>query len=1288
MQWPRLAYVITILAALALLLASCETQPATGGSMAVTLASISDPNTAFASTNNPCYLGPFDAGSGGDLQVGDTLIFAVLSTNGINIAAVDFPPGLTRIAAEADLSGGRTLYLYTKVVTASDSLTGYWTFRTSDGTGSLQCYAAYARAAGGVAVTTTDNVTTGTAHTLGAFNQTAGDVLLAVYDSETVSPGTPTGMTRLWGGSHYGFYYQQPSSDGTFTVDYTSGSSGAVRFTALHLREKTSVTALLYTAGPDGKIAQLDATSGAINWTKTIFGSGDQGLRVATGADGRVAFGTDTGNVGVLDSSGNVIWTQTAIMGAAQAIGVVVMSDNSVLALPGSGSSPDAATARLLDATDGHQLDSWLSPDGSNFGAIGMDPTGAFVIVGDSLGAVYRLNITAGSISQAWAITLPGYDWVTDIRITADGAFVLGYDGQHVYKIDPATGSITWTYDHNASTGSSTLLSRMVVLSDGIIRIAQADGAWYSVNPDGSAGTSFGTLISGYANTPAGAGHYGEFDGIYGATIDANDTMYWAAEPDDSGTPAGAVRSLSNGAIDWTTIAFPPGNTVVSGTYPDAPHGLAIVSPTAPTTSLPALDSPVRVDLSEDLTGRFSDVGIQLDYLPNHDIAKNIGEQITIGDQITPTDPLYTFWIKTKSWRGGLVNYSGETVLGRLDDLEPPTLAQTGPFTARQALTKMLDHFQSAAGGWLTYAALPELLVPTAVGPYAPTIKALVLKQADPNDPTAKRTAALEWLQQYLGLFEGYVLRANQAGELQIVPPAWARAGNSAYFGTYDTPTPITSAAGYTQSWPWSGTQAQLDLQLVGDGDRYSVTYHAETVTAGTPHTFHMTLTGDAYAITWEITGGELKLTITPDDPGVTKDYNLSGVATNPTPSSGVAKTIPTAAIKMGESSELDVDYVANICEVNSQGQDYVAGFEAWSPAYLDYNPKPIYPAGMGGYTGTAVQWTDSATRTTWLPDPGTGYGREKIDTAWKLADPATIIEAGTPITLTLGFDAYWSAQPTDYIGNCIPTIQQIPPEAYPGTVAFEITDADGVTTTEGGGLPHTLADITLPADGREITVHMYSIRAYVSYGKAEQILKISFDSTTGEIRIRTVKSVLAQAGGGRGLCAPSPWFLAPRWTLNATATAFTTAAESVTGIWGETDQLGELAGLAESQTTYGKRKLTLDAGPFHLDQATCLAIAEATVRARYQPVRVYTFDQARAYPLRPDDGNSLVQIGTTSIRGTVIARDYQEAHTPQSSASSAPFKIRAVETLPELAQALAEDRLDIAALDQGVFTE
>ena len=745
------------------------------------------------------------------------------------------------------------------------------------------------------------------------------------------------------------------------------------------------------------------------------------------------------------------------------------------------------------------------------------------------------------------------------------------------------------------------------------------------------------------------------------------------------------IYSGSSGTSDL--IALDPSGVTIWDTVVGASGPMATSS--VPTSSpLPPLDSPVRVDLSEDLTGRFADVGIQLDYLPNASIAKTVGEAAAISDQITTSEALYTFWIKTKAWRGGLVNYTGETVLGRLNDLEPPTLAQVGPFTATEALAAMLAHFQQAAGTWLTYAALPELVVQTDVGPYAPIINAVVLKQADPNDPTAKRITALDWLKQYLSLFEGYVLRANQAGELEIVAPWWATSGNSAYFGSSDAPTPITNAAGYTRSWAWSGTQAQLDLKIRGDGDRGLVMYHAEIVTAGTPNTYHNALAADPYTVTWDITSGKLTLTITPDDPGVTKDYSLNGVAINPTPTSLVAKTIPTAAITMSENSELDVDYVANICEVNSRGQDYVAGFEAWSPAYIDNNPKPVYPAGLGGLTGTAVQWFDGTNRTTWLPDPGSGYGREKIDTAWKVADPATIIEAGTPITLTLGFDAYWSAQPLDYVGNCIPTPKQIAPEPYPDNVAFTITDANGVQTTEGGGLPHTLADITLPADGREITVHMLIIRVGVSGGRIEQTLKIGFNSTTGEIRIRTVNSVLAAAGGGRSWCNPSPWFLAPRWTLNATATAFTAAAESVTGIWGETDQLGDLAGLAESQSAYGKRKLTIDAGPFHLDQATCLAIAEAIVRARFQPMRVYTLEQARAYPLRPDDGNSLIQIGTTSIRGTMIARDYQEAHTPQRSVSSAAFRLRAVETLPELAQALAEDRLDIAALDQGVITE
>jgi len=1021
---------------------------------------------------------------------------------------------------------------------------------------------------------------------------------------------------------------------------------------------------VLYLGPPSASDVKKYDASGALAWTWTAPDVNHQLDAVDDGAGG--AYIADSYNlVRKVDNTGTTVWTSadpTAAGGRnyGETAGIALSADGSVVfalvspVITGAGNT-DAAVVGI-DSSDGSIL--WVK----------------------SLTTDSQTNMLIADLENFMIRTAPGTDRIfVTASETYSGVAIGRIIGLAFAGAVTSAPTVSWANDWTSDHTSKSVLTALDVTS--------------------------GLVLVGGAHANSGSGN----DYIV-AAYDATGTLQWRysgpnfAADNTEVQPFGlaATPSALYVGINYDSVMFPtewfgwarldPATGVPSpnGAFPlEAYYVYSAAAPhSATTTTLPPLDSPVRVDLSEDLTGRFSDVGIQLDYLPNHDIAKSIGERIAIGDQITPTDPLYTFWIKTKSWRGGLVNYTGETVLGRLDDLEPPTLALVGPFTARQALTKMLDHFQSAAGGWLTTAALPELLVPTAVGPYAPTIKALVLKQADPNDPTAKRTTALEWLQQFLGLFEGYVLRANQAGELQIVPPAWASAGNSAYFGTYDNPTPISSAAGYTQSWPWSGTQAQLDLQIIGDGDRYVVTYHAEMVDAGTPNAFHMTLASDAYTITWEITGGMLTLTITPDDPSVTKDYSLNGVAINPTPTSLVAKTIPTAAITMSENSELDVDYVANICEVNSRGQDYVAGFEAWSPAYIDNNPKPVYPAGLGGLTGTAVQWFDGTNRTTWLPDPGSGYGREKIDTAWKVADPATIIEAGTPITLTLGFDAYWSAQPLDYVGNCIPTPKQIAPEPYPDNVAFTITDANGVQTTEGGGLPHTLADITLPADGREITVHMLIIRVGVSGGRIEQTLKIGFNSTTGEIRIRTVNSVLAAAGGGRSWCNPSPWFLAPRWTLNATATAFTAAAESVTGIWGETDQLGDLAGLAESQSAYGKRKLTIDAGPFHLDQATCLAIAEAIVRARFQPMRVYTLEQARAYPLRPDDGNSLIQIGTTSIRGTMIARDYQEAHTPQRSVSSAAFRLRAVETLPELAQALAEDRLDIAALDQGVITE
>lgn len=729
-------------------------------------------------------------------------------------------------------------------------------------------------------------------------------------------------------------------------------------------------------------------------------------------------------------------------------------------------------------------------------------------------------------------------------------------------------------------------------------------------------------------------------------------------------------------------------------TYAATGPGNTIVTPGPVPPGFPALDSPVRVDLSEDFTSRFTDAGISIDYLPNHEIARAIGQLAAIDDEITANDPLYTFWIATKAWNGGLVTYTGETVLGRLAALEPKSIIKRGPFTAQQALQELLASFQTEAT-WLTYEPVPELLVQTSVGPFAPQVDAIVLRQPTEDDPGATPATALGWLRQYLSLFEGYVARANQAGALEIVAPPWATAGDAAYFGEFGSETTLVASALYTRSWPWSGTSAVLNVTIVGEGDRGAVAFDDETVTDATPLTYHAdlsTIGGDSYTIAWSIHDGRLWLVLTPDSPGITKPYRLFGTATNPAATGPATLTLPDSAVRLGETSELDIGYVVNHCQVRSQGQQFVEGTEAWSPAYIDFEPDPVYPPGMGALTGTAVRWQDGGPRSTWLPDPGGGYGREKVTTSWKVANNG-IIDETDPIQLLLKFDAYWSAIVVDYLGQGVPLYtDQITPELYPGNVLFHITDADGVVTNLGEQtLPYTLPAISVPADGREVTLWWHEQRCTMlnmSCGFTEQTIKISFDSNAQELRFRVTGARLADAFGGRGNSTPSPWFMAPRIEMNATATAFTDAGETTTGTFGETEQLGDVAGLAESQTVYGKRKLTIDAGPFHLSAATCLRIAEAIVRARYRPTRVYTFRQGRAFPVRPDHGNTLVSVGSSGVQGPVIAWSYQEAHTPQGSTSEASIKVRAtaLDQLPGLEAALTDDRLDDGVLGQAVI--
>src|SRR5690606_16756923 len=85
----------------------------------------------------------------------------------------------------------------------------------------------------------------------------------------------------------------------------------------------------------------------------------------------------------------------------------------------------------------------------------------------------------------------------------------------------------------------------------------------------------------------------------------------------------------------------------------------------------PDLSAPVRVHLSESLTGVFADAQIEVTHLPVDAATVEVGDLRSIDTDINPDVPWYTWRVSSRVDSAGLVSLSGETLLGRLARTRP-----------------------------------------------------------------------------------------------------------------------------------------------------------------------------------------------------------------------------------------------------------------------------------------------------------------------------------------------------------------------------------------------------------------------------------------------------------------------------------------------------------------------------------------------------------------------------------------------------------------------------------------
>lgn len=377
-------------------------------------------------------------------------------------------------------------------------------------------------------------------------------------------------------------------------------------------------------------------------------------------------------------------------------------------------------------------------------------------------------------------------------------------------------------------------------------------------------------------------------------------------------------------------------------------------------------EAPVRLELSEELGGLFTEVSASADYLPSVD--RPFGsEQLLSAEGRAVT--LYTGQVARQEAQG-LVSVQFETMLTRLQNFEPETLRTLGPFTARSALETMLRAWRGEAD-WLTWQAVPELLVETEQAYVVPQLGALLLEQ--PEDLSSSKTSAYGWLEQFFSLFSEYAFRVSATGTLSVIAPRRdpAKGLDLGFTGPRFKLPGTGESRGYTFGWGAAAVEFQGQVRR-GDVNEVLI-YDFESLRAGEAN---RRTAQDGHTVVLELFFGALSIRIEDADPDA--EYEVLGTffVTEAAPQEPVRQLGPRD-VGFDITESVDIDGVVNRCSVSSQGFTFVFEQELMEPSYA------LYRDDEPGLDGEYVEPTDRKEITTvWTPPEGTLIGSDTVRAA------------------------------------------------------------------------------------------------------------------------------------------------------------------------------------------------------------------------------------------------------------------------------------------------------------------
>lgn len=660
----------------------------------------------------------------------------------------------------------------------------------------------------------------------------------------------------------------------------------------------------------------------------------------------------------------------------------------------------------------------------------------------------------------------------------------------------------------------------------------------------------------------------------------------------------------------------------------------------------PDLSAPVRVHLSESLTGVFADAQIEVTHLPVDAATVQVGDLRSIDTDVTPEAPWYTWRVSSRADQAGLVTLTGETLLGRLARTHPRealilVAGEDGvpdPLDLRECLRRFLTYY-----GVPFVDDIPPFFLRAGDEVVVPTPPAFAIQ---PNQENPE--SVLDWLDKFFAPFRGYAFRADGDDRLVVTPPAWVDTMGLRLTVYRRRQPPDRFPIRDTVSAPWSTTRAPL-VEWEGQVD-------GAPVSGSLPDPLEynvlevVTIAGVTVRLTWDSIGvqamvyppGQIDLT-------VGSLYSLTFVF-RPAAAEGDGETITLLPADLAPDATvtIDAERVINQAVVRVQAINWQTGQQIMQAAALVLrSPKQL----MAGAFGNNVEYGPMQA------------DLETPDNFFELANAAA--ESGT---------WFWPAD-DDVV-------------MQPGgqiTVAYDVEEwAEQWRTPSGphaaGAAVNTYSDsAALPASGVEVKLFDFqfpaqtSVPSYTARGSVYGRWRAG-DESGIELRVGNSPRFAEFGFLWEGLGGQTVYFL---WgfilKLNGTGTTFTTGATSVhrfgyaqdAGAW---EGGADVPGLSESQAAYPSRSLEVTV-PYPVSEADAFKIARGMVEENLHPRAVHQLtlapSAARGWPLTPADLGRVVDVPNLGLQGRLITISYDEAHAPMGSTSTVLVELEETGAIP-----------------------